>query len=58
MLSAELNVAIDAQMEAPGHGKQWLDGKTRSNKRYCQQCMCSIITPEDVNSGKKIISAK
>ena len=42
ILSSELSVAIDAQVEAPGHGKWWLDGKTGSDKRFCQQCMCSI----------------
>jgi hypothetical protein len=45
LLSSDLGVTIDAQVEAPGHGKSWLDGKTGSEKRYCQQCMCSIITP-------------
>ena len=42
ILSSELSVAIDAQVEALGHGKWWLDGKTGSDKRFCQQCMCSI----------------
>ena len=28
LLSAELSISIDAQVEAPGHGKWWLDGKT------------------------------
>ena len=40
MLSFNLNVSIDAQVEAPGHGKWWLNRKTGSDKRYCQQCMC------------------
>ncbi len=34
------------------------DGKTGNNKRFCQQCMCSIITPEEANSSKKMLSAK
>jgi hypothetical protein len=58
ILSSDLSVAIDAQFEAPGHGKWWLDGKTGSNKRYCQQCMCSIITLEAADSGKHMQSAK
>lgn len=58
ILSSELQVAIDALVEAPGHGKWWLDGKTGSDKRYCQQCMCSIVTPEAEDSGKQMLSAK
>ena len=58
ILSSELQVTIDAQVEAPGHGKWWLDGKTGSDKRFCQQCMCSILTPEEADSGKKMLSAK
>jgi hypothetical protein len=56
--SSELSVAIDAQVEVPGHGKWWLDGKTGSDKRFCQQCMCSIITPEVTDSVKHMQSAK
>jgi hypothetical protein len=56
--SAESGVIIDAQVEVPGHSKGWLDGKTGSNKRYCQQCMCAINTPEVMECGKKIMSAK
>ncbi len=37
ILSSELSVAIDAQVEEPGHGKWWLNRKTGSDKRYCQQ---------------------
>jgi hypothetical protein len=51
-------VTIDAQVEAPGHGKWWLDGKTGSDKRFCQQCMCSIITPEANDSVKLMQPAK
>jgi hypothetical protein len=58
LLLLELGVMIDAQVEAPGHGKWWLDGKTESDKRYCQQCMCTIITPEAEDSGKHMLSAK
>jgi hypothetical protein len=58
ILSAELGIVINAQVEAPGHGKWWLDGKTGSNKHYCQQCMCAINTPKEANSGKKMMSAK
>jgi hypothetical protein len=53
-----LGIVIDAQVQAPGHGKWWLDGKTGSNKRYCQQCMCAINTPEEADGGKKMMSAK
>ena len=53
LLSAELGISIDAQVEAPGHGKWWLDGKTGSDKCYCQQCMCAINTPEEADSDKK-----
>ena len=59
VLSAELGITIDAQVEAPGHGKWWLDGKTGSDKRYCQQCMCAINTPgEETNNNKPMSSAK
>ena len=58
ILLSELSVAIDAQVEAPGHGKWWLDGKTGSDKRFCQQCMCSIITPEATDSVERMQSAK
>jgi hypothetical protein len=43
-LSGELHITINAQVKAPGHGKWWLDGKTGPDKRYCQQCMCCILT--------------
>jgi hypothetical protein len=52
ILLLELSVAINAQVEAPGHGKWRLDRKTGSDKHYCQQCMRSIITPEAADSGK------
>ena len=57
-LSAEVGITIDAQVEAPGHGKWWLDGKTGSDKRFCQQCMCAINTPGEVGSGKQMMSAR
>ncbi len=53
-----MSVTIDAQVEAPGHGKWWLDGKTGSDKRFCQQCMCAINTPEESISVNKMTSAK
>ena len=58
MLSAELGITIDTQVEAPGHGMWWLDGKTGSDKRYCQQCMCAINTLEETNTNKPMSSAK
>ena len=58
ILSPELLVAIDAQVEASCFGKWWLDGKMGSDKRFCQQCMCSIITPEATDSVKCMQSAK
>ena len=57
-LSAELGVSIDAQVEAPGHGKTWLDGKTGSDKRYCKRKMCSIVTPEAQEGAKRMCAAK
>jgi hypothetical protein len=57
-LLAELHITINAQVEAPGHGKWWLDGKTGSNKRYCQQCMCCILTPETAHGRRQMLSAK
>ncbi len=58
ILSSELGVAIDAQVEAPGHGKWWLDGKTGSDKRHCQRAMCMIYSPEAANSGRESQAAK
>ncbi len=40
------------------NGKWWLDGKTGSDKRFFQQCMCSIITAEVTDSVKCMQSAK
>ncbi len=57
-LSAELHITIDAQAEVPGHGKWWLKGKTGSDKGYCQQCMCCILTPEMAQGGRQMLSAK
>jgi hypothetical protein len=58
-LSALLHVMINAQVEAPGHDKWWLNGKTGMDKRYCQQSMCSIVTPEEENIGKqKMLNTK
>jgi hypothetical protein len=56
-LSAELYITIDAQVKALGHGKWWLDSKTGSDKRYCQQCMC-ILTPEMAQGRRQMLSAK
>jgi hypothetical protein len=58
ILSAKLGIAINAQIEAPGHSKWWLDGKTGSDKCFYQQAMCSIVTPETKNNGKQMLSAK
>ncbi len=55
---AELHIIIDAQVNVPGHGKWWLDGKTGSDKRYCQQCMCCILTPEMAQGGMQMLSPK
>ncbi len=57
-LSALLHVTIDAQVEVPGHGKWWLNWKTGLNKRFCQQCMCSIVMPEVPKSSNQMLSAK
>jgi hypothetical protein len=57
-LLAELQITINAQVEAPGHGKWWLNGKTGSDKHYCQQCMCCILTPEMAQGGRQMLSAK
>ncbi len=51
-------MTIDAQVEVPGHGKWWFDRKTGSDKRYCQKCMHSIITPEVAASVKQMLSTK
>jgi hypothetical protein len=56
--SALLHVTINAQVEAPGHGKWWLYWKAGLDKRFCQQCICSIVTPEAADSGKQMLSAK
>jgi hypothetical protein len=57
-LSAELHITIDAQVEVPAHGKWWLNGKMGSDKRYCQQCMCCILTPETAHGRRQMLSAK
>ena len=57
-LSAELGVAIDAQVEAPGHGKWWLDGKTGFDKGYLKRKMCAIVTPEAQEGAKRMQPAK
>ena len=57
-LSAELSVAIDAQVEAPGHGKWWLDGKTGFDKGYLKRKMCAIVTPEAQEGPKRMQPAK
>ena len=51
-------MSINAQVEAPGHGKWWLDGKTGSNKCYCQECMCSVVALEAVTANRQMLSAK
>jgi hypothetical protein len=58
LLSAKLNITIDSHVEAPGHGKWWLDGKTGADKRFCQRCMCCIDCPEVEDSGKNMLSTK
>ncbi len=55
---AELRITINAQVKAPGHGKWWLNRKTWSDKRYFQQCMCCIMTPEMANGRRQMFSAK
>ncbi len=39
-------------------GKWWLDGKTGSDKHYCQQCMCCILVPKTAHGGRQMLSAK
>ena len=51
-------MTIDMQVEAPGHGKWWLDGKMGSNKRHCQRATCMVYSPEATNSGQEIQAAK
>ncbi len=58
LLLLELGVMINAQVKMPGHGKWLLDRKTGLDKKYCQQCMRSIITPEAEDSDKHMLSAK
>jgi hypothetical protein len=36
----------------------WLDGKTGSNKRFCQQCKFSILMPEEADCGGEMLSTK
>ena len=58
ILSAKLGITINAQVEAPGHGKWWLDGKTGSDKRYCQECMCGVVTPNVSSGDQQMVTAK
>ena len=58
ILSAKLGITIDAQVEAPGHSKWWLDGKTGSDKGFCSQAMYSLWTPETANNKKQMLNAK
>jgi hypothetical protein len=58
VLLNELGTTINAQVEALGHGKWWLDRKTGSNKRYCQQCMCSIVITKETNGNRQMLSTK
>jgi hypothetical protein len=53
-LLAGVHITINAQVEVPGHGKWWLDGKTGSNKCYCQQFMCCILMPEMAQGGRAL----
>jgi hypothetical protein len=57
-LTAELHITINAQVEVPGHSNWWLGGKTGSDKRYYQQCMCCILTPKMPNCRRQMLSAK
>ena len=57
-MSAELGITIGTQTEAPGYGKWWLNGNTGADKRYCQQCMSCIVTPEAADSDKNMLLAK
>jgi hypothetical protein len=57
-LSGKLDIRIDTQVEMPGNGKWWLDRKMGSDKQYCQQCMCHMVTPKAAGSGKKMLSPK
>ncbi len=49
ILLAKLGITINVQVERTGHGSWLLDRKTGSNKCYCQECMCSIVTPKQTN---------
>jgi hypothetical protein len=44
-LSALLQVMIDAQVEAPGHGKWWLDGKTGMDKPTVSKACAPSLRP-------------
>ena len=51
-------MAIDAQVEAPGHGKWWLDGKTGFDKGYLKRKMCAIVTLEAQEGKRRMQPAK
>ncbi len=57
-LLGELHITIHVQVEAPGHIKWWLDGKTGSDKHYCQHCMCCILASESAHGRRQMLSAK
>ncbi len=51
-LSALLHVTIDAQVDAPGHGKWWLDGKKRNGQallpaKHVLHCEVGAISTAD-----------
>ncbi len=54
-LSALLHVTINAQVEAPGHGKWWLDGKTGMDKRYCLRRRTSVSRRCSTPSGLIVV---
>eukprot|EP00966_Prymnesium_polylepis_P135657 3135899-Prymnesium_polylepis.1 len=57
VLAAEFKRPIDRQVEAPGHGKYWTDGKTGGDKNYCKRKMWLDVTPEAEEGPKRMCNA-
>ena len=54
LLSSNFNITIDRMIGAPGHGKDIVDAINAYDKRYLQEKMCMVGTPEGDDCKKRM----
>ncbi len=56
LLASQKHVVIDRAIEAPGHGKDIVDGLNATDKRFLKGKMCLIGSPEANGSAHRMVA--